>query len=169
MRLPVQPPAAEPTHDQIVGHLLRANGVAKRALALGKHPFGAILVGPDNVTALTEQCNVSSVEHAESLLARTATLNYPADFLWQCTLYTTCEPCVMCAGTIYWANIGRVVYGLTEERLLSITGDHPENPTLSISARYVFAHGQKPIITLGPIAEVAGEIAALHHDFWLHR
>jgi tRNA(Arg) A34 adenosine deaminase TadA len=75
----------------------------------------------------------------------------------------------MCAGTIYWANIGRVVYGLTEERLLSITGDHPENPTLSISARYVFAHGQKPIITLGPIAEVAGEIAALHHDFWLHR
>jgi tRNA(Arg) A34 adenosine deaminase TadA len=74
----------------------------------------------------------------------------------------------MCAGTIYWANIGRVVYGVTEERLLSLTGAHPENPTLSIAARDVFDHGQKPIVTLGPIAEVEAEIIALHTGFWTH-
>jgi tRNA(Arg) A34 adenosine deaminase TadA len=147
---------------------LRANDVAKRARELGRHPFGAILVGPDQETTLIEQCNVSPVEHAESVLARNAAINFLPEVLWECTVYTTFEPCVMCAGTIYWANIGRVVYGVTEERLLSLTGAHPENPTLSIAARDVFDHGQKPIVTLGPIAEVEAEIIALHTGFWTH-
>ena len=61
------------------------------------------------------------MRHAESELARAATLRWPADYLWQCTLVTTVEPCAMCAGTQYWAHIGRVVYGMTERRLLELT------------------------------------------------
>ena len=158
-----------PSDEQVVRHLRRTNDVARRAIELGRHPFGAILVGPDHERVLMEQCNISTVEHAEAFLARAASTSYTAGYLWTCTLYTNCEPCAMCAGTIYWANIGRVVFGITEERLLSLTGDHAENPTLQVSCRYIFDHGQKPIETLGPIAGVEAETVALHATFWKER
>ena len=146
--------------------LRRANEVARRAMAMGRHPFGAVLVAPDGDTVLAEQGNIDTVHHAEATLARTASLNYPADYLAQCTLVTTFEPCAMCAGTIYWANIGRVVYGAEEASLLALTGDHPENPTLSLPCREVFARGQKNIEVTGPVAEVAEEMIATHRGFW---
>ena len=67
----------------------------------------------------------------------------------------------MCSGTIYWANIGRVVYAMTEEKLLQCTGNHNENPTMSVSAAYVFAHGQKNIELIGPITELEQETVQL--------
>ena len=146
--------------------LRRANEVARRAMAMGRHPFGAVLVAPDGETVLAEQGNIDTVHHAEATLARTASLNYPADYLAQCTLVTTFEPCAMCAGTIYWANIGRVVYGAEETALLALTGDHPENPTLSLPCRDVFARGQKDIEVIGPVAEVAEEMIETHRGFW---
>jgi len=72
----------------------------------------------------------------------------------------------MCAGTQYWANIGRLVFGLTERRLLGLTGNHAENPTLDLPCRTVFAAGQKTIEVVGPVPEVEAEIAALHSSFW---
>ncbi|RYY52125.1 MAG: nucleoside deaminase, partial [Comamonadaceae bacterium] len=138
-------PRVAPTADQILRHLKRANDVAQRATDLGHHPFGALLVGPDNETVLLEQCNIDTVNHAESTLARVAASNYTPDYLWGCTLYTSVEPCCMCAGTAYWANIGRVVFGMTERELLQATGSHAENPTMDLDARTVFAHGQKPV------------------------
>jgi tRNA(Arg) A34 adenosine deaminase TadA len=154
------------TPDQITRHLRRANDVAKRAMANGHHPFGAVLVAPDGNTVLAEQCNVDTVNHAESVLARTAALNYSAEYLWQCTLVTTFEPCAMCAATAYWANIGRIVYGASEEKLLGLTGSHAENPTLSLPCRQVFASGQKAIAVVGPVLELQGELLEPHADFW---
>ncbi|WP_039852792.1 nucleoside deaminase [Hylemonella gracilis] len=155
------------TPGQLLRHLKRANDVARRARdELGRHPFGAILVAPDGETVLAEQGNVDTVNHAESVLARTAALNYPGEYLGRCTLVTTVEPCAMCAGTQYWANIGRLVYGLSERRLLALTGSHEENPTMDLPCRTVFAAGQKPIEVLGPVTEMEDEIAALHRDFW---
>jgi len=156
----------DPTNEQIARHLRAANTIAQRALAAGHHPFGALLVGPDHETMLIEQGNIDSVNHAEAVLARTAAANWTADELWHCTLYTTVEPCCMCAGTQYWANIGRVVYGMDERRLLALTGNHAENPTMDLPCREVFAHGQKAIRVLGPVPEVEAEIAALHLAFW---
>jgi tRNA(Arg) A34 adenosine deaminase TadA len=72
----------------------------------------------------------------------------------------------MCAGTQYWAHIGRVVYGITEARLLSLTGDHAENPTMNLPCRAVFAAGQKPVEVIGPVDELEDEIVALHLDMW---
>ena len=154
------------TPDQTIKHLRRANAVAARAMSLGRHPFGAVLVAPDGETVLAEQGNVDTVNHAESVLARTAALNYSADTLWQCTLVTTVEPCAMCAATQYWANIGHLVYGMTEARLLQLTGNHSDNPTMALHCREVFARGQKAIEVIGPVVEVEAEIAALHRDFW---
>ena len=149
--------------------LRRANEVARRAMAMGRHPFGAVLVAPDGDTILAEQGNIDTVHHAEATLARTASLNYPADYLAQCTLVTTFEPCAMCAGTIYWADIGHVVYDAEETALLALTGNHPENPTLSLPCREVFARGQKHIEVVGPVPEVADEMIATHRGFWASR
>lgn len=154
------------TPEQTTRHLRRANDVAKRAMANGHHPFGAVLVAPDCDTVLAEQCNVDTVNHAESVLARTAALNYSAEYLWQCTLVTTFEPCAMCAATAYWANIGRVVYGASEEDLLAQTGNHAENPTLKLPCRRVFASGQKAIQVIGPVPELQAELLAPHARFW---
>ncbi|MGE0331170.1 MAG: nucleoside deaminase [Ramlibacter sp.] len=154
------------TPEQALRHLRRANEVARRAMGLGRHPFGAILVAPDGETVLAEQGNVDTLNHAESVLARTAAQNYSADYLWQCTLVTTVEPCAMCAGTQYWANIGRLVYGMTESRLLELTGNHDENPTMALPCREVFARGQKAMTVVGPVAEAEDDIAALHRGFW---
>lgn len=154
------------TPEQAISHLRRANAVAQRAMDLGRHPFGALLVAPDGETVLAEQGNVDTVNHAESTLARTAALNFGPDYLWSCTLVTTVEPCAMCSGTQYWAHIGTLVYGMTESRLLQLTGNHHENPTFDLPCREVFARGQKAIAVIGPVAEVEDEIAALHRDFW---
>jgi tRNA(Arg) A34 adenosine deaminase TadA len=157
------------TADQIVRQLRRANEVARAALAKGRHPFGAVLVDADGETVLLKQGNVDSVNHAEAVLARVAAHRYEPERLWACTLVTTVEPCAMCAGTQYWAHVGRLVYGMSEARLLQLTGQHPENPTLDLPCREVFARGQKAVEIVGPVAEVEEEIAALHHDFWRTR
>ena len=160
------PRGDDPTPEQMQRHLRAANTVARRSLEAGHHPFGALLVAADHETVLAEQGNVDSVNHAEAVLARMAARQYTADALWDCTLYTTVEPCCMCAGTQYWAHIGRLVYGMTEARLLQLTGDHAENPTMDLPCREVFAHGQKDIRVWGPLPEVEEEIAALHIAFW---
>jgi tRNA(Arg) A34 adenosine deaminase TadA len=102
--------------------------------------------------------------HAETELAREASrLHAPAQ-LRDCTLYTSAEPCAMCAGTIYWAGIGRVVYGLSEADLRQITGDHPDNPTLDLPCREVFARGQFHVEVVGPA--LVAEARAVHDGFW---
>lgn len=160
------PTGSDPMPEQMIRNLRRANQVALRAREQGHHPFGAILVAPDRETVLLAQGNLDTVNHAEAVLARTAFSQFAADYLWHCTLYTTVEPCVMCAGTQYWANIGRLVYGISETRLLQLTGNHDQNPTLNVPCRYVFDHGQKAIQVWGPVAAVEEEILAVHRDFW---
>jgi phosphate:Na+ symporter len=104
--------------------------------------------------------------HAEMNVASEASRTYSADFLSGCTLYTSVEPCCMCAGACYWAGIGTVVFGMTERRLAELTGDNPENLTLDLNCRSVFAAGRRPVQVRGPFAELEGEIAEGHKDFW---
>jgi tRNA(Arg) A34 adenosine deaminase TadA len=155
--------------DQVHRHLRRANKVAQRAAAMGRHPFGAVLVAPDGEMVLAEQGNINTVNHAESTLARHAADNWPGGHLARCTLVSTFEPCAMCTGTIYWANIGRIVYGASEAALLALTGSHAENPTLSMPCREVIARGQKSIEVIGPVPEMQAEMLAPHRGFWAIR
>lgn len=156
----------DPSEAQIQAALRRADAVARRAMGLGRHPFGALLLAPDHETVLAEQGNIDTVHHAEATLARTVSLNYAPDFLWQCSLVTTFEPCAMCAGTVYWAHIGRVVYGASEASLLTLTGDHDENPTLALPCRELFARGQKPVRVIGPVPALEAEMIETHRGFW---
>jgi len=133
------------THEQMISHLREANDVVKEWKSFGHHPFGAVLVAPDNQRVLMTQGNISVVRHAETELSRRAAETYPADYLAKCTLVTTFEPCVLCAGNIYFANIGKVVYGATEETLKELTGTSKVNPTMHLPCKQVFAAGQKSI------------------------
>ena len=151
-------------------YLKRAIEVSRAARAAGNTPFGAILVDADGEIVL-EQPNIEITEkrctgHAETTLADRASHQFSKEYLWGCTLYTTVEPCAMCAGTQYWAHIGQLVYGMSERRLLELTGNHAENPTLDLPCREVFARGQKALQVWGPVVEVEEEIAALHRRFW---
>lgn len=153
------------TRDQMFAHLRAADAVARDARRHGHHPFGAVLVGPDD-TILMRQANIDTVHHAEIELARRAAIAYSPEFLWTCTLVSPGEPCAMCTGTLYWANIGRLVFGFDESKLLALTGDHPKNPTLSLSSRVVLGSGQKNIEVHGPFPEIEDELLETHRDFW---
>ena len=157
------------TDEQTLRHLRRANEVARDAAAKGRHPFGAVLVAPDFETVLLEHGNVDTVNHAEAVLARVAAHRFDPAYLWHCTLVTTVEPCAMCAATMYWAHIGRLVYGMSENQLLQFTGNHAQNPTLDLPCREVFARGQKTVQVTGPVPGVEEEIAAVHRAFWAAR
>ncbi len=152
--------------------LRRAFDVASRSRAAGDHPFGSVLADGEG-RALIEQGNGYTSEggdrtaHAERLLASRAARAYDLAFLARCTLYTSAEPCAMCAGAIYWAGIGRVVYGQSEKALKAQTGAHEENPTLDLPCATVFAAGQRPTEVVGPLLE--GEAAQLQSDFWTAR
>jgi tRNA(Arg) A34 adenosine deaminase TadA len=148
--------------------LRRCFDVARRSVTNGNHPFGALLVDGDGHVLLEAENGYmpshDGTAHAERLLATQACTTYSADILRASTMYSSAEPCAMCAGAIYWAGIGRLVYGLSEHRLRQITGDHPENPTLDLPCRKVFETGQRPVEVVGPLLE--DEAAALHEGVW---
>ena len=151
-------------------YLRRCIEISRQSRAGGNTPFGALLVDAEG-NIIMEQGNIEITEnictgHAETTLASRASHAYTKDFLWTCTLYTTAEPCAMCAGAIYWANIGRVVYGMTEKRLLQLTGSDEQNPTFDLPCREVFARGQKDIQVIGPIEAVDEEAAEVHKGYW---
>jgi tRNA(Arg) A34 adenosine deaminase TadA len=148
--------------------LRQSFAVARRALANGNHPFGAILVDEQRHVLLEAENGYmpshDGTAHAERLLATKACTTLSADVLAKATLYSSAEPCAMCAGAIYWAGIGRVVYGLSEARLRGVTGNHPENPTLDLPCREVFRSGQRATEVVGPLLE--DEAEALHAGVW---
>jgi tRNA(Arg) A34 adenosine deaminase TadA len=162
-------PTNDPIRDRDEALLRRAFAVAAQARESGDHPFGSILAGPDGAV-LMEQGNGYTSEggdrtaHAERLLASRAARELPLDVLAKCTLYTSAEPCAMCAGAIYWAGIGRVVFGQTERDLKAQTGAHEENPTLDLPCRVVFEAGQRRTVVVGPLLET--EAAALQAGYW---
>jgi tRNA(Arg) A34 adenosine deaminase TadA len=157
-------------YDEVL--LQRSFAIARRAREAGDHPFGALLADADG-KVLMEQGNGFSAEggdrtaHAEKLLATRAAKAYSTEFLQNCTLYTSAEPCAMCSGALYWAGVGRVVFGQTERDLKAQTGAHEENPTLDLPCHIVFAAGQRPTEIVGPL--LADEAAQLHVDFWSSR
>jgi len=155
--------------EQDLEYLRETIRIARQSRDDGNHPFGAILVGPDGSVLL--RCGNTygedkGVGHAENNVARQASRLYSPEFLKECTLYTSVEPCCMCAGACYWAGIGTVVYGITEKRLAVLTGNNPENLTLDLPCETVFASGHRHVETRGPFDEIEGEVAEGHRDFW---
>ena len=150
-------------------HFLRRSfEIARRAMSHGNHPFGALLVDAGGNVLLEAENGYmpahDGTAHAERLLATQACTTMAPEILKAATVYSSAEPCAMCAGAMYWAGIGRLVYGLSEHRLRGITGNHPENPTLNLPCREVFGSGQRTTKVVGPLLE--DEAAAVHDGVW---
>jgi len=149
--------------------LRQAIALSAQSRARGRHPFAALVADAQGRVVSSAGNNSMPPEgdptqHAELAAAALAARQLTPQELAQCTLYTSAEPCCMCAGAVYWTGIGRVVYALSEHALLGLTGDHPENPTFSLPCREVFARGQRAIEVIGPLLEE--EAAAPHAGFW---
>ena len=152
----------------IISHLRSAIALAWQARAHGNHPFGALLVDEhDKVILEAENTVITGKDctgHAETNLVRMSTHLFSPEELAHCTLYTSTEPCGMCAGAIHWSQIGRVVYALSEIDLYEIVGASPEH--LLLPCREFFAHSSRPIKVIGPLAELEVEARAVHAGFW---
>ena len=142
--------------------------VARKARDKGNHPFGAVLDDEQGHILMEAENTVVSEKdctgHAETSLMRQASRKYDSDFLARCTLYTSTEPCPMCAGAIFWGNVRRVVYGLSEEGLYEMIGEDAEE-VLYLPCRELLGKGEKPIEVIGPILEE--EARRVHAGFWL--
>jgi len=142
--------------------------VARRARDKGNHPFGAVLVDEEGHVLLEAENTVVTehdcTAHAETNLMRQASKEYDPDFLAKCTMYTSTEPCPMCAGAIFWGNVRRVAYGLSEQSLYEMIAADGEE-VLLLPCREVFSRGHKPIEVMGPMLEE--EAKKVHEGFWL--
>ena len=149
-------------------HLRRAIELARQAREHGNHPFGALLVDHRGNVVLEAENTVRTdkdvTAHAETNLMRMASARFEPDFLERCTLYTSTEPCAMCAGAIYWGNVRRVVFGLSQEQIRSISNHNPENMQLAITSREIFERGDHPVEVSGP--HLPRESSAVHDGFW---
>jgi tRNA(Arg) A34 adenosine deaminase TadA len=148
-------------------YIRKAIEIAQLARDNGNHPFGALLVDENGQILLVVENSVVTgndiTNHAVINLVRKAAASYDGDFLAKCTLYASTEPCPMCSGAIFWANIRRVVYGLSAEKLYELVGWDSEE-ILNLSCREIFNQGHKPVEVVGPILE--REPLNVHAGFW---
>ncbi|MGF1481449.1 MAG: nucleoside deaminase [Cyanophyceae cyanobacterium] len=136
--------------------------LSRQAVYKSNMPFGACLVR-DGKIILTAENTVNTdndpTGHAETNLVRKAARLFPPDVLQESILYTSTEPCAMCAGAIYWAGIPTVIFGCSNHTLGEIAG-----PAISLSCREVFARGARNTEVIGPVQEE--EAVKVHQDFW---
>ena len=159
----------EDVTEQDLNFLRRAIELAREARSDGRHPFGSLIVNEPGEIVVEAHNNAvrpmgEPTQHAETVACAAAARLLSNAELGKCTLYTSTEPCAMCAGAIYWVGIGRVVFALSEAGLFRFTGDDPENPTLDLPCREVFARGQRKVVVSGPFLE--DEAAKIHEGFW---
>ncbi len=154
--------------DHTRAHLLAAIGLADSARTHGNHPFGALLTDPAGNVLLTAENTVLTdrdvTAHAETNLVRQASRTLDPARLTEAVLYSSTEPCAMCAGAIYWSGIRRVVYALSAPQLNVIAGADPDEPVLDLPCRRVFAAGGNTVEVSGP--HLFEEAAAVHAGYW---
>lgn len=159
----------EATLDERDGKYLRqAIALADKARARGNRPFGALIVGADG-QVLAEAWNATGengdcTAHAETSAVRLASPLHSREALAGATLYSSAEPCVMCAGAIYWANIGRVVYGIDAVRLRVFRGERLDQRDAELFCRDVFNSSPHPIDCVGPA--LIEESSTSHQGAW---
>jgi tRNA(adenine34) deaminase len=160
----------ENTLDERDGRYLRKAIVWSHAgRRRGNRPFGAVIVSADGEVLSEAYCDSAETGdctgHAEvNAIRRLAGRGLGREQLSQATLYSSAEPCVMCAGAIFWSAIGRVVFGIDAERLREFRGDRSDQVDAELSCRDVFRASPNPIECIGPA--LIDEAAAAHMGAW---
>ncbi len=123
---------------------------AEKALSKGEVPVGAVVVCKNKIIArahnLTETLN-DVTAHAEMQAITSAAAFLGGKYLDECTLYVTLEPCTMCAGALYWAQLNKLVYGASDEkRGYSLLTNHILHPKTTITKGILADYCSKIII-----------------------
>jgi tRNA(Arg) A34 adenosine deaminase TadA len=136
--------------------------LARQARAAGNHPFGALLVVDDTVV-LTAQNTVNTdrdpTAHAETNLVSEAIRRLTPEQIRRSVLYTSCEPCAMCTGKIYWAGIRSIVYALSSKELATLAGGN-----FLIPCAELFARAADMVHIMGPL--LVDEARDVHLGYW---
>lgn len=136
--------------------------LAAEARRLGNHPFGSLLVldGEVVLTAINSvDTDKDPTAHAETNLVASAIRQMSRDQIGRAVLYTSCEPCAMCVGKMYWAGIRSVVYALSSEDLAVMAG-----PDFLVPCRDLFQRATEMVSVVGPM--LTDEARAVHAGFW---
>ena len=155
--------------DTDLHHLRRAYAVAAQARARGDRPFGAVVVADGVVLAegpsLQGLGGGGSLAHSEMVaLARLHMAGVPRTTLARATIYSSGEPCAMCAAAIFYSGIGRLVYGLRAEAIAAARNAQAHTAGLGLSCRQVLDAAAAPVAVLGPLLEEEGAIP--HRGYW---
>ncbi len=144
------------------GFARQAIALARQARLAGNHPFGALLVA-DGQVLLTAQNTVATdrdpTAHAETNLVARAIRELAPEEIRRSVLYTSCEPCAMCVGKMYWAGIRSIVYALPAEALAELAGRDFLMPCAELFGRAI-----EPVSITGPL--LMEEARAVHLGFW---
>jgi tRNA(Arg) A34 adenosine deaminase TadA len=136
--------------------------LARQAREAGNHPFGALLVLEGEVV-LTAKNTVGTdadpTAHAETNLIAQAIRRLTPEQIRRSVLYTSCEPCAMCVGKMYWAGIRSIVYALPAEDLALMAGRD-----FLIPCRELFDRAVEPVTITGPL--LLNEAREVHLGFW---
>jgi tRNA(Arg) A34 adenosine deaminase TadA len=163
---PTSFPAEVPLDERDGRYLRKAIVWSHAARRRGNRPFGALVVSAAGEVLAEAYCNSAETGdvtgHAELNVVRMLGARRLArEVLAEATLYASGEPCVMCAGAIFWSDIGRVVFGLDAGRLRAFRGDARDG---ALSCRDVFGSAPHPVECLGPA--LLDEAAAAHVGAW---
>ncbi len=149
----------ESVHESLVR---QAIALARQARHEGNHPFGALLALNDKVVLTAKNSVVTSRDptgHAETNLVSEAVRHLEPEHIRNGVLYTSCEPCAMCVGKMYWAGIRKVVFGLSSKSLSLLAG-----PDFLIPCRELFERAVEPVTVIGPLLE--DEARSVHIGYW---
>ena len=143
-------------------HMQRAFELARTAVDRGDRPFGSVLVRDDEIVmeASNRVLTESDVRrHPELELAHRAMREFDPDERAEIVMYTSTEPCPMCAGGLYHAGVRAVVYATSAERLGELRDAEMVCPSPT-----VFERGSDPVVVAGPVLPDAGD--AVHRECW---
>jgi len=142
--------------------LRQAIDLARRARSAGNHPFGALLA-IEGMVVLTAENTVTTerdpTAHAERNLVAAAIGRLTPAEIRQSVLYTSCEPCAMCVGAMYWAGIRSLVYALPCEDLAALAGRD-----FLVPCRELFARSTETVTVTGPL--LIDQAREVHVGFW---
>lgn len=151
-------------------HMMRlAIGEAHKARAQGDYSIGAVIVRGGTIVASSGnrvRIDEDPTHHAEIAAIRLACRDQKSRFLQGCILYSTHEPCPMCAAAVVWSKMDGVVFATTQADMAAFREEHGNNElswrTINLPCRELFSKAEPPPFVVGPFMRT--ECLGLFHD-----
>jgi tRNA(Arg) A34 adenosine deaminase TadA len=149
--------------------LRRAIALSEAAVAQGGRPFGALVTDREH-RIVAEARAVASVNprdwtaHSEMQALRAASAAMHWEELGGATIYASGEPCPMCAAAIYWCNIRRLVFCVSEPAMRALRAPFERAAGIAMRCDEIFARCDRLVEVIGPLIEDEG--LPIHRRFW---